>query len=132
MTKGDFIILCIFFLFVVWNYLSFQKQKREALKTIEMQFLFGTMYFISYKENMLKMLEIIYEKASESDLQFIKDYEAIKKKVEEREELLGNQWIKNLRDVLKYETEYENWDQATKYIKQLSKSIDKHGPGKDD
>jgi hypothetical protein len=132
MTKGDFIILCIFFLFVVWNYLSFQKQKREALKTIEMQFLFGTMYFISYKENMLKMLEIIYEKAGESDPQFIKDYESIKKKVEEREELLGNQWIKNLRDVLKYETEYENWDQVTKYIKQLSKSIDKHGPGKDD
>jgi len=127
MDKGDFVIFCLFLVFLISAFLLFQRQKAQALKTIEIQFLFGTMFYIDFKDNMLKVLEVIYEKAGESDPQFIKDYELIKKKVEERDKALGDQWIKNLQDVLNYKTEYENWEDVTKYIKKLSENIEKNG-----
>ncbi len=86
-----------------------------------MQFLLVSMHFIQYKFHALQILEIVHEKASETDPKFAEDYKVIKEKIEEKFNQFGDQWIKNLKITLGYETEYKNWNEATKYIDGLVK-----------
>jgi hypothetical protein len=121
-----FVVLTSFiFLNLAYRLYNIEKEKIEKLKQIEIQFLIGSMYFIEYKFHVLQILEIVYDKASETDPKFKEDYKLIKQKIEEKFEQFGNEWISNLKKTLGYETKYENWADATKYIDGIVKRLHK-------
>jgi hypothetical protein len=104
---------------MLYNIGKNENDRKQMLKDMEHRFLIGMAYSESYKYQTLKVLEIIYEKASETDPQFRKDYEKILYSTEKKFEQFGDEWVKNINEVLGYKTEYKNWKQATKYIERL-------------
>ena len=88
-------------------------------KELENKFLLGMAWSESYKFQVLEILKIVYNKAAESDEQYAKDYEKIVEMTEKKFEEFGNEWIKNMNEVLGHKTEYKNWKEATKYINEI-------------
>jgi hypothetical protein len=115
------VVLILVILTYAYNLYNIEKHKHNKLREIEIQFLLGSMHFLQYKYHVLQILEIVHEKAAESDPKFIEDYKIIKEKIEEKYNQFGDEWIKSLKDTLGYETEYKNWYEATKYIDGLVK-----------
>ena len=99
--------------------IRYYKNYYLTLKRMEYQFLFISLSFLKYKYQMLELMKIVYDKASETDAKFSEDYEKINKKIEQLCEQYGDTWIKDLQNSLGYETKYKNWKEATKYIDSL-------------
>jgi hypothetical protein len=114
-------LIIVFSAIIFWIViqLNVQLNRKETLREIENKFLLASMEFIAFKYQALQILKIAYEKAGESDPQFIKDYEKIKLKIEEKFNMMGDKWISELQDKLGYETKYKNWVEATKYIEDI-------------
>lgn len=90
----------------------------EATK-LESQFLMSGIAYEQLRHQMLAVLEIVYDKASESDPQFLKDYENIKKQLNTKFDEDMNLYVISLQKVIPYKTRYSNWKEATKYIEGL-------------
>lgn len=114
-----FVLLCVVIFWMMYNIGKNENDRKKMLKNIEYDFLLGIASIEQYKYQALEILKIVYEKAAETDPQFIKDYEKIVKSVENRFEEFGDKWIKNLNNMLGYKTEYQNWREATRYIERL-------------
>jgi ketol-acid reductoisomerase len=76
----------------------------------------------SHKFHMQHLLKIVYEKAAETDEQYMKDYEKIVQQIDEKVNMFADEWIKNMNDTLGHKTEYQNWKEATRYIEKLLKA----------
>jgi len=124
-----FLVSSTIFLIVYNSFLT--SRKKQILQQIEMQFLVGSFYFLQYKSFVLKLLEIVHEKAAENDPKFLEDYTKIRETIENKFNTEGDVWIKNLQNALGYKTEYDNWEEATKYIEAMIQRIN-HEHGKKD
>lgn len=71
---------------------------------------------------MLQMLELIYEKAGETDPKFLEDYKKIIEKIEQKTDEFGQEWFSGLQNVLEHETKYKNWKEVTKYFNETLKN----------
>jgi len=120
------ILVIIFGIASIWMIAAIGKtelERKNNLKDLEVRFLVASAHFQQYRYQMLKILEIVYDKASEADEQFKKDYEKIVETIDKKFEEFGDEWIKNMNSSLGYETEYKNWQEATKYIESVMKKI---------
>ena len=74
------ILVIIFGIASIWMFAAIGKtelERKNNLKDLEVRFLVTSAHFQQYRYQMLKILEIVYDKASEADEQFKKDYEKI-------------------------------------------------------
>lgn len=114
------IVLFAFLAFVIENHYIHEKRK-AIMKEVEHAFLLAGLSHEQYRHHILQLLEIVYDKAAETDEQYKKDYDNIKKKADEKFNQFSDEYILKLKNVLGYETAYNNWEEATKYIEGLVK-----------
>lgn len=81
---------------------------------------------------MNSLLEIIYQKSAENDPQFMEDFDKIKLKTDEKIKEFGDEWINNLKKTIGFETDYKNWEEATKYIDEFISRLQKSEPAQRD
>jgi len=116
-------------MYFIFSYL-FKHFFKSSVKKIEISFLCAALEYHSLKFQMLQMLEIIYNKAAESDPQFLKDYEKIKYSLDKNFTNFCNEYIINLQKTLGNKITYNNWDELIKYAELLySQSSDKNNYG---
>ena len=116
------IAIIILSLLLARSYANLEKQREINSKKLEAQFIIGSLYLLQYKYHMLQMLQIIYDKAAESDPKYIEDYEKIIKAVDEKTDKYGEEWFTDLQKTLEHETKYKNWQEVTKYFKETLKN----------
>lgn len=116
------VVFAVTTLWMLYSIGNTENERKENLKQMEHKFLIGMAWTETYKYQVQTILKLVYEKAAESDPQFIQDYENILKASNEKFELFANEWIKNMNETLGYKTEYQNWSEATKYIERLLKA----------
>lgn len=116
------IILAIAIFWLLYNIGKSEIERKNNLKELENRFLIGMTFSETYKNQILSILKIVYEKAAETDEQFVKDYEKIVEATEKKFEQFGDEWIKNMNITLGHKTEYQNWREATRYIERLLKT----------
>ncbi len=109
-------------IFAVESYLI-EEKKKKTLNMLESNFLLGAVSFEQYKHQMLQIMEIVYEKAGESDPQFIKDFEKIKESINKKCDETGNLWVKNVKNSLQRETKYSNWEEAIQFAELVLKKM---------
>ena len=124
------IIFAVATIWFLYNIYSNERERLNNLKELEKKFLMGAANFEQFKYQMLEMLQIIYEKAGEVDRQYIEDYQKIIETTEKKFNQIGDEWVLNIQKTLGYETEYKNWQQATKYINSLISMNKKNEPRK--
>jgi DNA phosphorothioation-dependent restriction protein DptG len=103
-------------------YFIIENKRKKNSKKLEAQFLVGSLYLLQYKYHMLQMLELIYEKAGETDPKFLEDYKKIIEKIEQKTDEFGQEWFSGLQNVLEHETKYKNWKEVTKYFNETLKN----------
>lgn len=109
-----------------------EKKKQKILTELEANFLMSTVHFEQYKYQMLQIMELVYEKAAETDPQFKKDYEKIKASICQKCDDAGDNWIKYIQSVLNKKTDYNNWIEATKYTEGILKKSRENVNGRKD
>ena len=119
---GMVIIFCIVTFWMLYNIGKNENDRKQILKDMEHKFLLAMAQSEVYKFQTLEILKIAYEKAGESDPQFIQDYEKIVEITEKKFEEFGDQWIKHMNNTLGHKTDYQNWKEATRYIEKLVKT----------
>jgi predicted nucleotidyltransferase len=119
---GLVIIFCVTTFWLLYNIGKNENDRKQTLKDMEHRFLLAMIHTETYKFQSLEVLKIAYEKAGESDPQFIKDYEKICEVTEKKFEQFGDQWIEHMNNTLGYKTDYQNWKEATRYIEKLVKT----------
>ena len=118
------IFIIIASLMIVNSFMSLEKQKKQNSKKLEAQFLLGSLYFLQYKYHMLQVLELVYEKAAETDEKFVQDYKDIINKIEQKTDQFGEEWFSGLQKAVEHETKYKNWKEVTKYFNEVMKNKD--------
>lgn len=119
------IMFCFSIITILWTLYNIGKleiDKKTNLKEIEHKFLIISSYFESNRHQMLEIMKIVYDKAGETDPQFIKDYEKILESINDKMNKIGDQWVNELNNTLGYETKYKNWREATRYIERIVRS----------
>jgi hypothetical protein len=126
------IITVLFFFNLAYRIYNIEKERKSMLRQVEIQFLIGSIYFLKYKHQMNSLLEIIYQKSAENDPQFMEDFDKIKLKTDEKIKEFGDEWINNLKKTIGFETDYKNWEEATKYIDEFISRLQKSEPAQRD
>lgn len=121
-----FVMLCVTTIWFLYGVGKNEIDRQNNLKELEKKFLWGTIWTWQYKFQMEQILKIVYEKAGETDEQFIKDYEKIIETMNKKFTLNADEWIKHLNETLGYKTEYQNWEEATRYIERMAKTQETH------
>lgn len=121
-----FVMFCITTIWMLYGIGKNEIDRQNNLKELEKKFLWGTIWTWQYKFQMEQILKIVYEKASETDEQFIKDYEKIVATMNKKFTSNADEWIKHLNETLGYKTEYQNWEEATRYIERMAKTQETH------
>jgi len=116
------VAFCVISLWIVYNIGKTELDRQKNLKELEEKFLIGMSWTEAHKFHMQEILKIVYEKAAETDEQFMKDYEKIVKQIDEKVEMFADEWIQNMNETLGHKTEYQNWKEATRYIEKLIKA----------
>lgn len=116
------VIFVFCFIWILYKIAQNEYKRLKNLKTLENSFLIGMIWTETYKFQMQEMLRIIYDKASETDPQFLKDYEKIVEVTNKKVSDFADEWIKHMNEVLEHKTEYQNWQEATKYIERILKA----------
>ena len=123
---GLFILFGIITLWMLYNIGANEIERQKNLKDLEHKFLWGTIWTWQYKFQIEQILKIVYEKAGETDPQFVKDYEKIIETMNKKFTTNADEWIKHLNNTLGYKTNYQNWEEATRYIEKMAKMQEKH------
>lgn len=116
------VMFCVATLWMLYCIGKNEIDRQNNLKELEKKFLWGTIWTWQYKFQLEQILKIIYEKASETDEQFVKDYEKIIEAMNNKFISNADEWIKHLNETLGYKTEYQNWEEATRYIERMTKT----------
>lgn len=104
----------IFIFFVLMYFLfaaGIKVYRKNKMEEIEIAFIKAALHYHDLKYQMLQMLEIIYEKASETDPEYLKDYERIKETLDKKFHQTCDEFIADLQKTLGYNTSYKNWDE---------------------
>jgi len=99
--------------------------KKNKMAELEIAFIKAALHYHDLKFNMLQMLQIIYDKASETDPEYIKNFEKIKESLNKKFNNTCDEFIAELQKTLGYNTSYKNWEelitQATILVKLAKK-----------
>lgn len=125
--------IVIFFLlcYAVFS-LAIGHYTRKKLKQLELQFIVGALHFHQLKYQMHEMLQIVYDKAGESDPQFIQDYKTIKNTLDRKINEMGDAWIKNLEKTVGYKLNFNSWEELIKKAEPFLREFQKNEPRKRD
>lgn len=121
-----FICLFLFSSFAI-NYYKLLK-----LKELEVQFIVSALYYEQFRYQMHEILEVIYDKASETDPQFKQDFKAIKNKLDEKFNKVGDNWIQNLQKIVGYKLNYSSWRDLIKKADIIIRNYKNHESRKRD
>lgn len=80
-----------------------------------MQFLLGSLYLLQYKYHVIEIINIVYDRASESDSSYDEERKKVLNSIEEKYNSFGNVWVNQLKGLLPYNLEYKNWKEAIEY-----------------
>lgn len=92
---------------------------RDSFKRIELQFLLGSLYLLQYKYQVLQIINIVYDRASEDDPNYNEERKKVLNSIEEKYNSFGNVWINQLKSLLPYDLEYKNWNEAIEHGNKL-------------
>lgn len=92
---------------------------RDSFRRIELQFLLGSLYLLQYKYQIVQIINIVYDRASEDDPKYNEERKKVLNSIEEKYNSFGNVWINQLKSLLPYELEYKNWNEALEYGNKL-------------
>jgi len=92
---------------------------RDSFKRIELQFLLGSLYLLQYKYQVLQIINIVYDRASEDDPAYNEERRKVINSIEEKYNSFGNVWINQLKGLLPYDLKYKNWNEAIEYGNKL-------------
>ena len=102
----------IFFVLMYFLFISAIKiYVKNKMMEMELSFLKASLEYCQLKFHMLQMLEVVYDKASEIDVEYKKDYEKIKQTLEKKFDETMNEYIKELRESVGYNTPYNNFNE---------------------
>ena len=121
-----FVMFCVATIWMLYGIGKNEIDRQNNLKELEKKFLWGTIWTWQYKFQMEQILKIVYEKAGETDEEFIKDYEKIVETMNKKFTSNADEWIKHLNETLGYKTGYQNWEEATRYIERMAKTQETH------
>lgn len=122
-----FIIVSIWFFYTAY---TLGKAKITNERELEIRFLLGVAHIQQLKYQALAILHIVYEKAGETDPKFIEEYDKIVFTTEKKFDEIGDKWVQDLQKVFSYQTKYQNWREATRYINELLSKSKNDGSGK--
>jgi len=66
------------------------------------------MMIIQYKYHAIALMEIVYERAAETDPKYAEEGKQVINKINEKYLEQGNKWISEFKKLLPYETQYNN------------------------
>ena len=93
----------------------------EYMQDLEKKFLLLTINFIEWKSHSLAIMDLAYEYRNEEEPEKIEEYKAIKNKMEEKYDRIGEQYVKGISEILPYRTKYKNFKDAINYIERHKK-----------
>jgi len=91
----------------------------NAFITAEKKILLISLSLLQYKFHAMQIIEIVYDKASEQDSSAEKEKQEVIKKINDKFNAFGDNWIKDLKSNLPHKTNYNNWSEAIEYADKL-------------
>lgn len=88
-------------------------------KAMEMQFLFAAFGLIQYKYQAIHILKVAYDAAAEKDPSKKEEYEEVESKIHQKFDGFGDSWVQDLKNRLPYDTEYNDFNSALRYVERL-------------
>ena len=88
----------------------------NAMKEIEIKFLLLTSNYLQWRVQALEILKLTYKYAEQEKPEDKEMNDAFLAKVEEKYDLVINQYINELKEKLPYSTPYTNLEEIQKYI----------------
>jgi hypothetical protein len=93
------------------------------MKDLELKFLLLTSNYLQWREQALEALKLTYkfievDKPEEKEI-----YDEMLKKVEEKYNEIIEEYIKQIKNILPYEADYDNFDGVKKYITKMSRNV---------
>lgn len=85
----------------------------------EKQLLMISMSLIQYKYECINIIKIVYERAAEDDPKYLEESKKVIEKIHEKFNYFGDEWIKQIKSYLPYETQYNTWYEAVEYLEKL-------------
>jgi len=74
---------------------------------------------LQYKYQVLQIINIVYDRASEDDPAYNEERRKVINSIEEKYNSFGNVWINQLKGLLPYDLKYKNWNEAIEYGNKL-------------
>jgi len=113
---GFFIRSVVFYSVSTFKYAKF-------MKDLELKFLLLTSNYLQWREQALEALKLTYkfievDKPEEKEI-----YDEMLKKVEEKYNEIIEEYIKQIKNILPYEADYDNFDGVKKYITKMSRNV---------
>lgn len=115
------IILFLLGMFSAFIMISFFKNILlvNAFVNAERQLLLISMSLLQYKYQAISLIEIVYDKAIESDEKYSLEKKQVIEKIHEKFNFFGDQWVESLKNNLPHEIKYNNWIEAVEYAEKL-------------
>lgn len=120
---GDYMLIFIYFAGMLSSFLLIDIMKRililSTFNLAEKKLLLMSMSLIQYKYECINIIKIVYERAAEEDTKYIDEANKVISKIHEKFNYFGDEWIKQIKNYLPYETKYNNWQEAVEYLEKL-------------
>lgn len=91
----------------------------QTFKHTEKKLLFISLSLLEYKYHAIEIINIVYDKAIEEDEAKKEEKKKVVEKIHEKFSYFGDEWIRSLKKLLPFETEYNNWKEAIEYADKL-------------
>lgn len=88
-------------------------------KLLEVQHLYSAVNLVQYKYHAIKILELAYEEAAETNPSKTEECKMVVAKIHEKFDSFGDSYIQELINKLPYKTQYNDWASAIVYAEQL-------------
>lgn len=93
----------------------------EYMQDIEKKFLLLSVNFIEWKSHSIAIMDLAYEYRAEKEPDKYEEYKLIKNKMEEKYDKIGESYVKSLKQILPYKTDYKNFKDAISYLEKERK-----------
>jgi hypothetical protein len=116
-------LILIFFAGMLSAFLLIDIMKKvlilSTFNIAEKQLLMISMSLIQYKYECINIIKIVYERAAEDDPKYLEESKKVIEKIHEKFNYFGDEWIKQIKSYLPYETQYNTWYEAVEYLEKL-------------
>jgi hypothetical protein len=105
----------------VYSYVSTALSAYRNRKIMELQFIIASVELLQLKFHSIQIVDLIYEKAKESDPKYEEEHKKTVEKIDEKFNEYGNYYIKRLASVFGEEFTHKSWKDAIKYAEEKMK-----------